>query len=183
MLTDDHVAAPVAFDCQELREKPGREDTGVAPLAAVAQPYDVAGIAAVKVDQLRHAFTPQQRLVGHLKQQRVAGVQRFDAQMNGVALAVLRMAVDNRRKEKFLRKRHHLRILRYHHDSGQPVRRDGLQRVADQAFALPLLRQLIAAEAGAHTGGHHDAANVHTCHSCLCCSFPGSIPVFLKKCQ
>ena len=76
MLTDDHIAAPVALDLQQLREEPGREDAGVAPLSAVAKAHDVAGIAAVKVDQLRHAFTPQQRLVGHLKQQCVAGVQR-----------------------------------------------------------------------------------------------------------
>lgn len=37
MLPDDHVAAPVALDLQQLREEPGREDAGVAPLPAVAE--------------------------------------------------------------------------------------------------------------------------------------------------
>ena len=38
---------------------------------------------------------------------------------------------------------------------------------ADQALALPFLGQLVAAEPRSHAGGHHDAADVHTRHSCL----------------
>ena len=165
MLTDHHVAAAVAFDLQQLRKKSGREDTGISPLAAMSQPNDMIGMLKVKVYQSRHALPLQQRLIRHLKQQGVAVAQCLDTQPYRVALAVFRMAVGNWCKVIFLCEFNDFRILCHHHGGRQPVCRDRIQRVVDQAFAVPFQRQLIAAEPGAHSGRHDNAADTHGNHS------------------
>ena len=112
----------------------------------MSQPNDMIRMLKVKVYQSRHALPLQQRLIRHLKQQGVAVAQCLDTQPYRVALAVFRMAVGNWCKGKFLCKFDDFRILCHHHGGGQPVHRDSLQRMTNQALAVPLHRQLVAAE-------------------------------------
>ena len=72
MTPDNGVSSAVLPQLQQLREKPGGEEAGIAPDTIVAQRRDLIRLLLPQLRQLCHGFPPQQRLVGHQKQHAVA---------------------------------------------------------------------------------------------------------------
>ena len=102
MLPDHYIPTMIAIDLHKLREEAGRKHTGVSALTGMAESHNVVGMSAVKIHKLCYAFAPQHRLIRHLKEQCITGLQRTDTKLDGVALPHLGMAVDNWCKAKFL---------------------------------------------------------------------------------
>lgn len=69
--------------------------------------------------------------------------------------------------------------------AAEPAGRYGLQRAAQERFAVHLGGQLVPAEAGCVAGGHDDAADTQFFHGkhLRGVTFSGSIPGKRKSCQ
>ena len=157
---DDGVAAVVLPQLQQLREKPGGEEAGVAPDAAVAQGGDLLRLGPPAVHQLRHALPPQQGLVAHLKQHPIAVPQLCQTQFDGVADAVVRVRVVDSGEVELPCQAHDLRVLGHHHHFVKFFRRDRFQRPEDQAPAPQLGGQLVVPEPPGVAGGHYHTADL-----------------------
>ena len=157
---DDGVAAVVLPQLQQLREKPGGEEAGVAPDAAVAQGGDLLRLGPPAVHQLRHALPPQQGLVAHLEQHPAAVPQLRQSQGDGVADAVVRMGIVDGGEAELPRQAHDLRVLGHHNHFVKFLRRDGFQRPEDQAPAPQLGGQLVVPEPPGIAGGHDHTAEL-----------------------
>ena len=99
---DDCISAAVLPQLQQLREKPGGEEAGVAPDAVMAQGRDLIRLLLPKVRQCGHRFPPQQWLIRYQKQHAVAVLQRRQPQFDGVTDAKVGMFIADSCKAKIL---------------------------------------------------------------------------------
>ena len=141
---DDGAAAPVSGQFQKLRIKPGGENAGVAPDAAVGHGGDLSRILGPKGGQGFGTVPLQPGLVGHQKEHAVAVQQLFQPQADAAAQPQTGLVVGNGGEAVFPGQSQDLRILAHHH--GHKAAGDGFQRPVDQGFPVDLRLQLVGAE-------------------------------------
>ena len=95
---DDRVAATVAGERHQLPKEIRGEETGIAPLAVVAEPHNFIRLLQPPVNHPLYGLPPEQRLVSHQKQGTVAGGYCLQTQGDGSADACLRAVVLHRKK-------------------------------------------------------------------------------------
>ena len=161
MSPDDGTAAVILPQFHQLREKPGREETGISPYAAVAKCRDFLRLLFPQLHQCRNGFPTQKRLVCHLKQHTVTVLQPLQSQFNGVADAEIGMLIMNRCKVELLCKPHDLWILTYDDHRIKGFFRHSLQRPQDHAPAPKMSRQLIFTKPPGIARGHHHTPKFH----------------------
>ena len=135
MMADDGIAAAILPQLQQFREKPGGEEAGIAPDAAVAQGRDLVWLPLPEFCQLCHGFPPQQRLIGYQKQHAVTVPQLRQPQLDGVADAEVGMLVADSCKGKLACKPCDFRILRHNSYRVEYILRHCFQCPSDEAFS------------------------------------------------
>ena len=158
---DDGVTAAVLPQLQQLREKPGGEEAGIAPDAVVAQGRDLVGLLLPKLHKFRHGFLSQQRLVGYQEQDPVAVPQRRQPQLDGVTDAEVGMLVADSCKGKLLCKHCDFRILRHNGYRVKYILRHCFQCPPDEAFSPEPDRQLVFSKPPGIARGHHNTSKFH----------------------
>ena len=115
----------------------------------------------IERNKLHDRFLFQKRLIGYLKQYRIAVFQRDKAKFDRIALSPFGMSIHNRCKAIFLCKCGNIGILGDHHSSFQVLRRNGFQGTADQTFAIHFSQKFVFTEALGITCSKNNAANMH----------------------
>ena len=159
MLTDDAAAAAVAGQREQLREEAGREETRVSTPPAAGDGGDFLRMLPPQRDEPPDALAPQERLIRHLKEHRVAVRERGEPERNGVAQPGTGIAVVDGEKAVFRRERFNLRVLADDHNAHKLPARHGLERAADYAHAADVFLQFVAPEAPGIARRHDDAAD------------------------
>ncbi len=167
MPPDHGVAAAVLSQLQQLREKAGGEQTGVAVHTVVTQRGDFLRLPQPCVDQRGNAAALQQGLVRDGKKHPIAVIQFRQPKGNGVADALFWVSVENCCKVKFLCELCNFWILRHNADAAEALRRNSFQRPADQRFSLKQGGQLILTKPPGIARGHDNASDIpfHLDHS------------------
>ena len=110
-------------------------------------------------DEPPDALAPQERLIRHLKEHRVAVRERGEPKRNGVAQPGAGIAVVDGEKAVFCRERFNLRVLADDHNAHKLPARHGLERAADYAHAADGFLQFVAPEAPGIARRHDGAAD------------------------
>ena len=188
MPADDGGAAAVALERAQLREKPRREQAGVAAMAVVGRADDAARVLPPVLHDAQDRFLPQKRLVGDHVEDPGAVRHGLGAEADGPADAVVRAVIPDGMKPGLLRLLQKRRILGNDGDAGKRVRGDRSQRERKQALAGKARRQLVFPEAGRISCRHDEAADGSSGkfrHSQTPCDFLqisiGIFAVFRKK--
>ena len=158
---DDGVTAAVLPQLQQLREKPGGKEAGIAPDAAVAQGRDLVGLLLPKLHKFRHGFLSQQRLVGYQEQGPVAVPQLRKPQLDGVTDAEVGMLVADSCKGKLLCKHCDFWVLRHNNYRVEYILRHCFQCPPDEAFSPEPDRQLVFSKPPGIARGHHNTSKFH----------------------
>ncbi len=145
-------------ELQQLREKPGGEDTGISPDPAVGQGGDAVRMSAPQIRQGPDALPPQEGLVADQEHGAVAVSQGLQPQPDGVADAPVRMFVPDGGKAERLRQFQNLRVLGHNRHLFQRLSGNCLQRPADQAPAPGSGGQLVFSEAPGVSRRHDNTA-------------------------
>lgn len=111
MPADDGGAAAVALERAQLREKPRREQAGVAAMAVVGRADDAARVLPPVLHDAQDRLLPQKRLVGDHVEDPGAVRHGLGAEADGPADAVVRAVIPDGMKPGLLRLLQKRRIL------------------------------------------------------------------------
>ena len=165
MLPDDAAAAGVAGEREKLGEKFLREDAGVAALAVVGGADDAVGLPRPALGHRADGVRPQQRLIGHHIQNRVAVQHYLRPKKNRPAHAELRRPVFDRVEAVRLCQRQRPIVLAHDRHAGEAFCWDGQQRKLQKRRSAICGEELVFSKTVGVSGRHDEAAEFGcACH-------------------